>query len=158
MRKTIIPGEARKTRSGLDQGWLELEGKVRIELTSEDAEHPIESALLAQTGSGWRAQEPGKQTIRLLFDEPQRIRRIQLLFEERERARTQEFVLRGSRGDDGSAQEILRQQYNFSPPDSSRELEDYSVELDGLTMLELSIIPDISGGETRASLARLRLG
>jgi len=39
----------------------------------------------------------------------------------------------------------------------SLELEDYVVDLDGLTMLELSIIPDISGGETRASLAQLRL-
>jgi hypothetical protein len=38
-----------------------------------------------------------------------------------------------------------------------RELEDYTVDLVGLTWLELSIIPDISGGEARASLARLRL-
>jgi len=51
----------------------------------------------------------------------------------------------------------VRQQYNFSPPGMSRELEDYVVDLDGLTMLELSIIPDISGGGARASLAQLRL-
>jgi hypothetical protein len=67
-------------------------------------------------------------------------------------------VLRWSPDADASYREIVRQQYNFSPPDTTRELEDYGVELDGLMMLELSIIPDLSGGETRASLAQFRLG
>jgi len=66
-------------------------------------------------------------------------------------------VLRWSPDGGESCREIVRQQYNFSPPDMSRELEDYIVDLDGLTMLELSIIPDISGGGARASLAQLRL-
>jgi hypothetical protein len=51
----------------------------------------------------------------------------------------------------------VRQQFNFSPPGITRELEDYVVDLDGLMMLELSIIPDISGGGTRAALTQLRL-
>ena len=127
-----------------------------MELTSENAEHPIESALI-MNGSGWRAQQPGQQTIRLLFDQPLRIRRIQLMFQESERERTQEFVLRWSPDGGTSWQEVVRQQYNFSPPAVVSELEDYAVDLDGLTILELGIIPDISGGEARASLARLRI-
>lgn len=60
--------------------------------------------------------------------------------------------------DDGQTyQEIARQQYNFSPPDTIREVEDYAVELDRVTALELSIIPDISRSEVRASLAGLQL-
>ncbi len=157
MRKRIIQQGTQGTRPGADQQWLDLEHLVQAELTSEDAEHPIESALTGDAGSGWRAQQPGKQTIRLLFDKPRRIRRIQLVFQEQELERTQEFALRWSADAGASWREIVRQQYNFSPPDSIRELEDYAVDLDGLTMLELSIIPDISGGETRASLARLRL-
>ncbi len=47
--------------------------------------------------------------------------------------------------------------YNFSPPDNTRETEDYFVDLDGLAILELDIIPDISGGKARASLAQVRL-
>ena len=66
-------------------------------------------------------------------------------------------MLRWSPDGGVSWQEIVRQQYNFSPPDGSREVEDYSVNLDGLTLLELTIIPDISGGMAHASLARLRL-
>jgi hypothetical protein len=41
-------------------------------------------------------------------------------------------------------------------PGIIRELEDYAVDPDGLMMLELSIILEISAGETCASLERLR--
>ena len=157
MRKRIIQHGTPGTSPADDQGWLDLEQRVQLELTSEDAEHPIESALIMNTGSGWRAQQPGKQTIRLLFDKPHRISRIQLMFQEAEREQTQEFVLRWSPDRGVTWREIVRQQYNFSPPAIIRELEDYAVDLDGLTILELSIIPDISGGEARASLARLRI-
>ena len=45
----------------------------------------------------------------------------------------------------------------FGPPDTIREAEDYRVELVGVTVLELEIVPDKSGGEARASLAQWRL-
>ena len=157
MRKQIIHQGTQVTPSTDYQNWLDVEPLAQVELTSEDAEHPIEAALIMDAGPGWRAQQPGKQTIRLLFDEPYRIRRIQLVFQEDELERTQEFVLRWSPGSGTARREIVRQQYNFSPPDNTRELEDYVVDLDGLTILELEIIPDISGGGARASLAQVRL-
>ena len=46
---------------------------------------------------------------------------------------------------------------NFSPPETERETEDYAVELSDVTALELSIVPDKSGGEVRAALECLRL-
>ncbi len=52
----------------------------------------------------------------------------------------------------------MRQQWNFSPPGTERETEDYAVELSDVTALELNIVPDKSGGEVRASLECLRLG
>jgi hypothetical protein len=53
--------------------------------------------------------------------------------------------------------EIVRQQWNFSPPESVREVEEYQVQLSGLNVLELVINPSISGGAARASLKTLRL-
>ena len=156
MRKRVIDRTTAEAPA-TDQDWLDLEVLVQAELTSEDAQHPIEAALGEQPGSGWRAQQPGRQTIRLLFDEPRHIHRIQLVFEENERQRTQEFVLCWSPGGAASWQEIVRQQYNFSPPDSNREVEEYVVDIERLAQLELTIIPDISGGEVYASLAQLRL-
>jgi hypothetical protein len=156
MRKRVIQQEAREIPAD-DQDWLDLERLAEVELTSEDKAHPVEAALGRESGAGWRAQQPGKQTIRLLFDAPQKINRVRLVFVENDRARTQEFVLRWSQDGGASWQEIVRQQYNFSPPDSSHEVEDYVVNLDGLTLLELVIIPDIGGGDARASLAQLCL-
>jgi hypothetical protein len=80
-----------------------------------------------------------------------------LVFEDSEKTRTQEFVLRWSPATGNSFREILRQQWNFSSADSVREIEDYAVELSAVKVLELIIVPDQSGGATRATLARLRL-
>ena len=156
MRKHIISDGPRDV-SAAEQGWLDLELLAQVEFTSEDVDYSIESALIPGTGPGWRAAQPGEQTIRLLFDEPRNLRRIHLMFDEAEQERTQEFVLRWSPDGGQSYREILRQQFNFSPPGASREVEDYDVDLSGVTILELKIVPDISGGNARASLAQLRL-
>ena len=133
--------------------WLDVERHAEVEVTSEDAAYPIESALHPEGAPGWRAAEPGLQTIRLQFDEPQRVERIRLVFDESEVARTQEFVLRRSTDGGRTYREIVRQQYTFSPPGTTREVENYTVELTGVTTLELEIVPEISGGMARASLS-----
>ena len=154
MRKRLITPIA--GAPPIDRDCLDVGSVALVEISSEDKAHPIESALLAGEKRGWRAAEPGPQTVRLVFDNPQRLRRIWLVFEETETQRTQEFVLRWS--DDGhSFREIVRQQWNFSPPETVRETEDYSVQLSDVTVLELKIVPDKSGGEARASLESLRL-
>jgi hypothetical protein len=155
MRKRIISQVQQETAS-LDLEWLNIERIAEVEITSEDAAHPIESALLPGR-SGWRAADPGKQTIRLIFDSPQKIQRIWINFVERSAERTQEYVLRWSPDGGQSFREIVRQQWNFSPRGASSETEDLHVDLPAVTVLELIIIPDISGGNAFASLAQLRL-
>jgi hypothetical protein len=156
MRKRIILPDQRELSTPGDD-WLNLERLAEMELTSEDVAYPIESALLPGGGSGWRAAGPGEQMIRLLFDEPQRLRRIWLQFVEPVAERTQEYVLRWSPDGGQSYREIVRQQWNFSPQGATSETEDHRVDLSGVTALELRIVPDIRGGPARASLAHLRL-
>jgi hypothetical protein len=36
---------------------------------------------------------------------------------------------------------VVRQQYTFSPPDTVREIEDYTLHLEAVTILELHIVP-----------------
>ena len=93
MRKRIIPSVQKDTPPP-SEDWLDLERLAQVEITSENAAHPIESALLPGRSLGWRATGPGEQTIRLLFAHPQRLRRIWLEFVEPVTERTQEFVLR----------------------------------------------------------------
>ena len=157
MRKRIIKKiQPDASLPGKDD-WLKLEDLAEVEVTSEDTAHPIESALLPNHGPGWRAAEPGQQTVRLIFARPQQVRRIQLNFLEPTTERTQEYVLRWSTNGGRSFQEIVHQQWNFSPQSATRETEDYSVSLSEVTILELNIIPDISGRAAFASMAQLRL-
>lgn len=156
MRKSLIT-TAPPEVSQDDEGWLDLERLARVEVSSEDENHPVEAALVQGAWTGWRASASGEQSLRLLFDEPQRLRRVSLLFLEEERARTQEFVLRWSPDGGRTFREVVRQRYNFSPAGATREAEDYHVALEGVTALELVITPDVSGGSARASLERLRL-
>jgi hypothetical protein len=140
-----------------DDDCLDLDRVASVDVTSEEKDCGIEDALVSEEKRGWRAADSGTQTIRLLFDEPQRLRRISLLFEENKLKRTQEFVLRCSSGGGRSFREIVRQQWNFSPPETNRESEEFQVDLSDVVVLELIIVPDISGGMARASLKSLRL-
>jgi hypothetical protein len=155
MRKRIISQDAQAAPAS--QPWLDVTQLASVEMTSEDPTHPMEAALVPGRGSGWRADRPGEQIIRLRFDEALHLGRIRLVFQETQRARTQEFALRWSPDEGRSYRQVVRQQYNFSPPDTTREVEEYPVNLDRVTNLELSIVPDISGGDALASLAELRL-
>jgi hypothetical protein len=157
MRKRQITSTLQSSRPS-DEAWLDLEHAALVEVTSEEEGYPIESALVGDDKRGWRAASKGSQTIRLIFDQPQRFKRIWLVFEDSENRRAQEFVLRSSQDHGNSFREIVRQQWNFSPPDSIREIEDYAVDLYEVTQLELIIVPDKSGSDARASLANLRLG
>jgi hypothetical protein len=154
MRKRIISPD-HPSHSPAEDSWLDLRHLAQVEITSEEDAHPIEAALLPG-GSGWCAAHAGEQTIRILFDAPQQPRRVQLLVDEPHQTRTQEFVLRWSADGGQSYREIVRQQYNFNPG-MTRELEDYTVALAGVTTLELVIKPEIGGGDARASVAQLRI-
>jgi len=156
MRKRIVRHDVQEVPP-TGQHWLDVSRLAQVEITSEAADHPIESALVPDTGPGWQADKGGEQTIRLLFDAAMRLNRIRLVFDEKQQVRTQEFALRWSPDGGQSYRQLVRQQYNFSPPTTTREVEDYTVNLDSVTVLELRIVPDISGGGARASLARLQL-
>ena len=155
MRKRLITEDQPASESP-SHGWLRLDELADVEISSEDADHPIESALTPGRGSGWRAAVAGRQTIRLLFTQPQELHRIRLRFVETAVQRTQEYLLRWS-ADGKSFHEIVRQQWNFSPQGSTSQTEEHQVDLTGLQVLELIITPDIGNREALATLAELRL-
>ena len=133
--------------------WLDLESLARFEISSEDPAHPIDNAL-KEGNQGWRAGEDGPQTIRITFDSPQAISRITALFEENECARTQEFALSWCSSGSSEWREIVRQQFNFSPPNTTKEREEFNTPLKDAVGIELRIVPNISGNG-RASLREL---
>jgi hypothetical protein len=122
MRKRII-GEVEGGSFTPTFDWLDLRRIAQVEVSSEEAMHPVEDAFKPE-GNGWRASTPGPQTLRLVFDEPQMIRRIRLLFLEEHHERKQEFSLYWSAGPDQPLHQIVRQQFQFSPSGATREVED----------------------------------
>jgi len=159
MRKQItgqvMPRNAAKKQAEEERLWLDVNNIATAEISSEEVTHPFEAALIAG-GGGWRAAESGEQRLKIRFDAPQRLAKIRLIFQEDEQERTQEYVLRWS-ADGNTYHDIVRQQYNFSSPDSTGQQNTYNVHLLGVTELELHIVPDISRGNARASLAEWRI-
>ena len=155
MRKRIIEAPV---DGGADKqvDWLGMETSAEAEVTSEDADFPLESALGVLPGPGWRAARPGEQTIRLLFDHPLSVRRIHLEFCDEQNERIQEFVLLWSCDGAKTYREILRQQFNFNSS-ARREIEDYNVKLDQVSALELRITPDLTRRDAFATLRRLQI-
>jgi hypothetical protein len=154
MRKRLIQQDARTLP---DTGWLDIENQATVEVTSEQPDHPIDFAFRASGESGWRASLPGVQTIRIIFDQPQRISRIRLRFTEEAAERTQEFALRWAPEPAQSFREIVRQRWTFSPQGSRTELEEYHVSLDAVSILELNVNPDVARHEAWASLEEFRI-
>jgi hypothetical protein len=80
MRKSVIDPLTIHPAQRSEQEWLELEQMAQVEVTSEEPNFPIESALASGKGPGWRAREKGKQIIRIIFDKPRPLHRIRLSF------------------------------------------------------------------------------
>jgi hypothetical protein len=136
---------------------MDLGQLATVEVTSENPKFPVESVFTTDGGPGWRASQKGEQQIRLIFDQALAVRRIQLYFSEPTFDRLQEFTIRWLTVDGGQPREIVRQQWNFNPAGSTRELEDYEVNLDGVSALELVIRPDLTNNEALATLAAWRV-
>jgi len=139
-------------------GQKDIASIATVLMTSEVADHPIENLFDGRGGPGgsrWVAAEPGEQTVVLAFDTPQTIRTIGLEVEEREAGRTQELQVAVSRDGGRTYEELIRQEYTFSPSGATFERERWSVSVDGITHLRLVIKPDKGDRTRRATLTSL---
>jgi uncharacterized protein (DUF736 family) len=159
MRKRIVGSTViQVTRANLNEKWLDLQQIATVEVTSEDPHFPVEAVFESDSGIGWRASQDGEQQLRIIFDEPTTLHRMQLHFVEAEVERTQEFIIRWSSAHRGPARDVVRQQWTFSPADSTCEVEHYDVDVERVSVLELSIRPDLNSGVGRATLVSWRVG
>ena len=141
-------------------GEMDIAATATVQVTSEDPAHPIDHVFDHQRGSGgsrWVAEEPGEQALLLAFDTPQTMHQIIVEVEELEVSRTQDLQLSVSCDGGQSYRELRRQEYNFSPPGTTFEREDWAVLAEGVTHLQLWIKPDKGGKPYRATLTALVL-
>jgi hypothetical protein len=158
LRKQIIKGLP--AGSTPMSGEIDVAAVATVLVTSEDPGHPVDHAFDDRRGPGgsrWVAGEPGEQTVVLAFDAPQTIRQVVLEVEEHEVARTQEVQLAVSVDGGQTYRELVRQEYNFSPPGTTFEREDWAVTAEGVTHLRLRVKPDKGGKPCRATITSLVL-
>jgi hypothetical protein len=156
LRKQVIPKPSPGPASL--EGEIPIADVAMVQVTSEQADHPIDNAFDPSRGPGgsrWIAGTPGEQSVTLLFDRPQGIRQIAVEVEELAVSRTQELSVSVSSDGGRTYRELVRQEFNFSPPGTSFERELWSVSADAVTHLRLEIKPDKGGRVGRATLTSL---
>ncbi len=158
LRKLII--KTHPATPDVTTGEIDITAVATVLVTSEAPDHPIDLALDPHRGPGgtrWIAGEAGEQSVILAFDAPRTIRHILLEVEEPEVPRTQELHLSHSCDGGRTYRELLRQEYNFSPPETTFEREKWTVSAQGVTHLRLVIKPDKGNKPCRATLTSLVL-
>jgi hypothetical protein len=158
LRKRIV--KVLPSLSVPEPGEMDIAATAAVQVTSEDPTHPIEHVFDHRRGPGgsrWVAAEPGEQTLLLAFDTPQTIHQTIVEVEELEVSRTQELRLSVSHDGGQTYRELRRQEYNFSPPGTTFEREDWAVRAEGVTHLQLWMKPDKGGKSCRATLTSVVL-
>src|SRR5271166_6589900 len=153
LRKQII--KPHPATQGITPGEIDIASVAMVQVTSESPEHPIDHVFdehRGQRGTRWIAGEPGEQIVILAFDSPQTIRHVSLEVQEPEVTRTQELQLSLSCDGGQNFRELLRQEYNFSPPGTTYEREDLAISAQGVTHLRLVIKPDKGDKPCQATL------
>lgn len=153
LRKQILKGLS--DAPGVRPGEKDITALATVLVTSEAPDHPVDHVFDDSRGPGgsrWVADVPGNQRLILVFDTPQTIRTLTLEVEELEMSRTQELSVTISRDGGHTYQELLRQEYNFSPPGTTFEREVWTLIAEGVTHLQLTIKPDKGGAPCCATL------
>ncbi len=141
-------------------GEKDVAALATVWVTSEASGHPIDHVFDDRRGPGgtrWIAADPGEQTLILAFDAPQVIQHISLEVEELDVNRTQQLHLALSRDGGQTYRDVVWQEYNFAPPGTTFEREQWSVNAEGITHVQLVIRPDKSGRPYRATLTTFAL-
>ena len=103
----------------------------------------------------WSADTPGEQTIEIRFHRRTPVRRLRVVSSELKESRTQEMTIWASLRGGERHREVLRQQFNFSPNGATEEVEDYALEFEEVSTIQLRIVPSIDGQPAVARVSEL---
>jgi hypothetical protein len=158
LRKRSLEADA--AMSARAAGEIDIAGCATLAYSSENPAHPVEHMLDGRGGPGatrWLSARPDTvEHIVLEFDQPQTIARLEYEVEETTRERTQEIRVEVSEDGGRSYRQILVQEYNFSPRGATYQREDQRFNLQPVSHLRLTIVPNRSGSGA-ATLTSLRL-
>jgi hypothetical protein len=160
IRKRIVRDACPPLPLNTELPMLDIPAIATVIVSSEKTDHPIEHVFDGQRGSGasrWLAAVPGEQCLIINFDTPQTLRQLALDIEEPDISRTQELLLSVSSDGGRTYRDVVRQEYNFSPPGTTYERETWALNTDRITHLVIRITPDKGGQAALATLTSVML-
>jgi hypothetical protein len=159
VRKRLLT-ESAVADSWLGQNEIDLIGTATVCYSSEDSLHPIEHLLDGCSGQGashWAgARDNTTETLVFELDRPGRISRIVFDAEERHSPRTQQITMEFSTDRGRTFRVICVQECNFDPRGFTYQRKDLRFDLENVSHLKLTIVPNKSGSG-RSALTSLRL-
>lgn len=126
--------------------WLDLEAVADVTIVAGGRR--VERSLGA-----WSVDRPGEQLIEVRFHRPTSVGRLRVVLSEVEQSRTQEMTIWASLHRGERHREVMRQQFNFSPNGATEEVEEYGLQLEEVSAIQVRIVPSIDG---RPAIARVR--
>ena len=160
LRKQIVANPPQAAAIGTEPAGLHVPALATVLVTSESGDYPVDHLFDGRNGPGgtrWVASADGEQTLILAFDTPQAIREVGLEVEEPSASRTQVLTLSLSQDGGRTYREIVRQEFNFSPPGTTFEREVWNVSAGHVTHLRIAIQPEKGGAPHRATLTSLTI-
>lgn len=133
-----------------DLEWLDLDAVAEVTIH-------VDGRRQQGSPGAWSADSPGEQTIEVRFRQPTSLRRLRVICSEAEQTRTQEMTVWASLDRGERHRQVLRQQFNFSPNGATEEVEDYALQLEEVSAIQLRIVPSIDGRPAVARVDELRL-
>jgi hypothetical protein len=112
---------------------------------------------VARSPRTWSADCPGEQMIEIRFRNPTTVSRLRVVTCEAEQSRTQEMTLWASSHRGERHREVLRRQVTFSPGGATERVEEYAVQLEAVSVLQVRIVPSIHGRRAVAHVSQLHV-
>lgn len=125
-------------QSAVNSRWLDLDAVAHVTIMAS-------GQRLSRRRHTWSADCPGEQTIEIRFRQPTSVSRFRIVSSETEQARTEEMTLWASMQRGERHREVLRKQFTFSPHGATERVEDYALDLDDVSAIQLRIVPSIDG-------------
>jgi len=134
----------------MDTQWLDLDVVADVAIVAG-------GRRVARVPGMWSADSPGEQMIEIRFHQRTPVRRLRVVSSEVKESRTQEMTIWASLRGGERHREVLRQQFNFSPNGTTEEVEEYALELEDVSTIQLRIVPSIDGRPVVAHVSELRV-
>lgn len=133
-----------------DAQWLDLDVVAEVAIVAG-------GRRAARIPGFWSADSPGEQMIEIRFHQRTPVRRLRVVSSAVKESRTQEMTIWVSMRGGERHREVLRQQFNFSPNGATEEVEEYALELEEVSRIQLRIVPSIDGRPAVARVNELRV-